>query len=239
MEVIIGSYDETVERAFDIFKRTVTANPHAVLGLATGVTPIALYRRMSNDHKRCGTSYRGVRAVNLDEYVGLSADCEHSYAFFMRKHLFDNIDIDLKNVFIENGVAKDERKECERYNRILEELPRDVQLLGLGSNGHIAFNEPNSPFDGLTRVIKLAESTVRDNSRLFGDISKVPTHAYTMGIKQIMDAKRIVIMASGANKADAVRALVRGKVSESVPSSVLQLHPDCTAIIDIAAASKL
>lgn len=240
MKVIIASdYDDLVQKAFEIVKGTVIANPRAVLGLATGQTPIALYRLMVDDHKRCGTSYKQVRAVNLDEYKGLSADNPQSYAYYMRENLFDRIDIDPNNTYIENGAAEDADSECKRYDNILRAIARDLQLLGLGSNGHIAFNEPHSPFDGETHVVKLAESTLQDNSRLFGDVRRVPTHAYTMGIKQIMAAKRILILASGQRKADAVRELVCGTVKESFPASVLQLHPDCTLIIDEAASSKI
>lgn len=240
MKVIIATdYDDLVQKAFEIIKGTVTSNPRAVLGLATGQTPIALYRLMVDDHVRCGTSYKQVRTVNLDEYKGLSADNPQSYAYYMHENLFDRIDIDPNNTYIENGAAADADTECKRYNSILSTLARDVQLLGLGSNGHIAFNEPHSPFDGETHVVKLAESTRRDNAHLFGDVRRVPTHAYTMGIKQIMAAKKILILASGENKADAVRELVCGKVTESFPASVLQLHPDCTAIIDEAAGSKI
>lgn len=240
MKVIIASdYDDLVQKAFEIVKGTVTSNPHAVLGLATGQTPIALYRLMVEDHKRCGTSYKKVRTFNLDEYKGLSADNPQSYAYYMRKNLFDRIDIDPNNTYIENGAAEDADSECKRYNIVLSEFARDIQLLGLGSNGHIAFNEPHSPFDGETHVVKLAESTLQDNSYLFGDVRRVPTHAYTMGIKQIMAAKRILILASGQHKADAVRELICGNVTESFPASVLQLHTDCTLIIDEAAGSKI
>lgn len=140
---------------------------------------------------------------------------------------------------IEDGMAQNAEEECARYDALLEQLPRDIQLLGLGSNGHIAFNEPGTPFGSGTHVVTLAESTVKDNARLFEDISEVPRKAYTMGIKQIMQAKKVLILASGANKADAVYKMVRGTVTESVPASVLQLHPDCTLIADEAAARKL
>ena len=157
----------------------------------------------------------------------------------MKKNLFDKLDIDAENTNIENGTAVDEGKECARYDALLEQLPRDIQLLGLGSNGHIAFNEPGTPFGSGTHVVTLAESTVKDNARLFEDISEVPRKAFTMGIRQIMQAKKILILASGANKADAVYKTVKGEVTEEVPASVLQLHPDCILIADKAAAAKL
>lgn len=157
----------------------------------------------------------------------------------MRDNLFDHIDIDLKNTNIENGKAEDADKECARYNALLENMQQDIQLLGLGSNGHIAFNEPGTKFGSLTHVVDLTESTIKDNSRLFKDISEVPRQAFTQGLRNIMNAKKILILASGANKAKAVYGMVNGEVTEALPASVLQLHPDCTLIVDEAAAALL
>ena len=159
--IITKNYDELSEKASEIIIGLVRKKPDAVLGLATGSTPLGLYKRLIIDHKERGTSYRKVRAVNLDEYKGLPSNHTQSYAYFMRKNLFDHIDIDLNNTYIENGMAFDEQAECERYDGILEQLPRDIQLLGLGSNGHIAFNEPGTKFDSMTHVVTLAESTVK------------------------------------------------------------------------------
>ncbi len=232
-------YTDMSAKAFEIMKGVVKSNPYAVLGLATGTTPLGLYKNMIEDHKKNGTSYAHIRAVNLDEYKGLPATHEQSYAYFMWENLFRYLDIELSNTYIENGMAQDEEEECARYNAVLESLPRDIQLLGLGSNGHIAFNEPNTPFGSETHVVTLAESTVKDNARLFSDISEVPKKAFTMGIKQIMQAKQILILASGKNKADAVYKTVCGRVTEEVPASVLQLHPNCILITDSEAVSKL
>lgn len=240
MKIIIAKdYEELSDRAAEVMLGTVKRNAYAVLGLATGTTPLGLYARLIADHKQNGTSYAHIRTANLDEYKGLPSAHEQSYAYFMRKNLFDRLDIVAENTNIENGTAEDDSAECGRYNALLEELPRDIQLLGLGSNGHIAFNEPGTPFGSDTHVVTLAESTVKDNARLFGDISEVPRQAFTMGIRQIMRAKQILILASGANKADAVFRTVRGKVTEEVPASVLQLHPNCILIADRAAAGKL
>ena len=217
----------------------VKQNPKAVLGLATGTTPLGLYAKMIADYKENGTDYSQIRTVNLDEYKGLPKTHEQSYAYFMKKNLFDGLGIRSEQTNIEDGTAEEADEECARYDTLLEQLPRDIQLLGLGSNGHIAFNEPGTPFGGGTHVVTLAESTVKDNARLFEDITEVPRKAFTMGIKQIMQAKKILILASGANKADAVYKMVRGTVTESVPASVLQLHPDCTLIADEATARKL
>ncbi len=240
MKVIIAKdYDDMSEKAFGIMLETVKSNPNAVLGLATGSTPIGLYRNMVRDHRENGTSYKNIRTVNLDEYAGLEGTHPQSYACFMRKNLFDQLDIQEKNTNIENGAAKDADAECARYNALLEEMPRDIQILGIGSNGHIAFNEPGTPFGSTTHTVRLAESTIKDNSRLFDSIDEVPRAAFTMGLKNIMQSKKIVILANGANKANAVYGLVKGEVTERVPASVLQLHPDCVLICDEAAASRL
>lgn len=237
--VITKDYEELSAKAARVMLEIVKGNPYAVLGLATGTTPLGLYAHMIVEHEKHGTSYAHVRTVNLDEYKGLPKTHEQSYAYFMRKNLFDGLDIDHENTNIENGMAENEEKECARYDELLEQLPRDIQLLGLGSNGHIAFNEPGTPFGSGTHIVELAESTVKDNARLFDDISEVPRKAFTMGIRQIMQAKKILILASGANKADAVCKMVKGEVTEAVPASVLQLHPDCVLIADREASAQI
>ncbi len=240
MRVLIAKdYDELSAKAFEVMMGIVKNNPYAVLGLATGTTPLGLYRRMIEDHNAHGTSFAHIRTVNLDEYKGLPKDHPQSYAYFMRENLFLHLDIEASNTYIENGMAQDEQAECACYNKLLAEMPRDIQLLGLGSNGHIAFNEPYTPFGSETHVVDLTENTIKDNARLFSDISEVPKKAFTMGVKQIMQAKQILILASGANKAEAVCKTVCGKVTEEVPASVLLLHPNCILIADKEAASKL
>lgn len=240
MKVIVTkNYEELSDKAAEVMLGVVKQNPKSVLGLATGTTPLGLYSRIIADHKENGTDYSQIRTVNLDEYKGLPKTHEQSYAYFMKKNLFDGLGVQPEQTNIENGTAQDEKSECARYDALLEDLPRDIQLLGLGSNGHIAFNEPGTPFGSGTHVVMLAESTVKDNARLFDDISEVPRKAFTMGIKQIMQAKKILILASGANKAEAVYKMVKGKVTEKVPASVLQIHPDCTLIADESAAGKL
>lgn len=234
--VITKDYDEMSAKAFEVVAGVVKSNPDAVLGLATGSTPIGLYKNMIKDHKENGTSYKNVKTVNLDEYAGLDYSSDQSYVYFMRDNLFDHIDIDLKNTNIENGKAADRAAECDRYNALLETLQQDVQVLGIGSNGHIAFNEPGTEFGSVTHIVDLTESTIKDNSRLFERIEDVPRQAFTMGLKNIMNAKKILIMANGANKAKAVYGLVKGKVTEEVPASILQLHPDCVLVCDEAAA---
>lgn len=237
--IITKDYEELSAKAAEILLGAVKQNPQAVLGLATGTTPLGLYAKMIADHRENGTDYSQIRTVNLDEYKGLPKTHGQSYAYFMRKNLFEGLGITPGQTNIEDGTAEDDKAECARYDALLEALPRDIQLLGLGSNGHIAFNEPGTPFGGGTHVVALAESTVRDNARLFKDISEVPRKAFTMGIRQIMQAKKVLILASGANKAEAVYKMVKGDVTEKVPASVLQLHPDCTLIADEAAGGKL
>ena len=237
--IFTEDYDELSEKAFEIMKDVVKINPYAVLGLATGTTPLGVYKRLIADHLKNGTSYKHIRAVNLDEYKGLSAIHPQSYAYFMRKNLFENIDIDLDNTYIENGTAEDESAECKRYDKLLKLLPRDLQLLGLGENGHIAFNEPNTPFDSTTHIVNLTESTIKANSRFFNDISDVPKQAFTMGMKSIMQAKKILILASGEIKAKAVYKTVKGEVNVNCPASILQKHPDCTLVVDKSAGGLL
>ena len=237
--IITKDYEELSAKAAEILLGAVKQNPQAVLGLATGTTPLGLYAKMIADHRENGTDYSQIRTVNLDEYKGLPKTHGQSYAYFMRKNLFEGLGITPGQTNIEDGTAEDDKAECARYDALLEALPRDIQLLGLGSNGHIAFNEPGTPFGSGTHVVALAESTVRDNARLFKDISEVPRKAFTMGIRQIMQAKKVLILASGANKAEAVYKMVKGDVTEKVPASVLQLHPDCTLIADEAAGGKL
>ncbi len=239
MKVIkVKDYEQMSQKAFEVMKEVVTSKPDAVLGLATGTTPIGLYKKMIEDCKN-GTSYKKIKTVNLDEYKGLDVSSDQSYVYFMRDNLFNHIDIDLNNTNIENGKAENAEEECARYNAVLAKLQQDIQLLGLGSNGHIAFNEPGTPFGSVTHVVDLQESTIKDNARLFNDISEVPRQAFTMGLKNIMNAKKILILASGANKAKAVYGMIHGAVTESLPASVLQLHPDCTLIIDEEAGSLL
>jgi glucosamine-6-phosphate deaminase len=240
MQIIITeNYEEMSQKAFEIVAEVVKSNPKAVLGLATGSTPLGLYKAMIDDHKQNGTSYKGVQTVNLDEYAGLDIGSDQSYVCFMRHNLFNHIDIDLKNTHIENGKAADREEECARYNALLETLVQDIQVLGIGSNGHIAFNEPGTSFDSVTHVVDLAESTIKDNSRLFERIEDVPRQAFTMGLKNIMNAKKILILANGAGKAKAVYGLVKGEVTENLPASILQRHNDCVLVCDKAAASLL
>lgn len=237
--IITNTYEELSEQAAEILIETVRKNPRAVLGLATGSTPLGLYKKLIEDHRKNGTSYREIRAVNLDEYIGLPKDHPQSYAYFMRENLFRHIDIKAENTYIENGMAENEQAECARYDALLSSLPRDVQILGLGRNGHIAFNEPGTSFDSTTHVVTLADSTVQDNARLFRSIAEVPRKAYTMGLQSILQAKKILLLANGANKADAVQRLMCGGEREDLPASILHRHPNCIVLLEKEAASKV
>ena len=240
MKVIVTeNYDEMSKQAAKIMIDVVRSNPKAIIGLATGSTPLGLYAEMIKDHKENGTSYKDISTVNLDEYAGRDVTSDQSYVYFMRHNLFEGLDIDLKNTNIENGKAADREAECERYNKLLDKMRQDIQVLGIGSNGHIAFNEPGTPFESTTHIVDLTESTIKDNSRLFASIDDVPRQAFTMGLKNIMNAKRVLILANGKNKAKAVYGLVKGPKTTDVPASVLQDHPDCILICDKEAAALL
>ena len=237
--VRVKNKEEISKKAFEIMHELVTSNPKAVLGLATGSSPVGLYELMIRDHKENGTSYKDVTTFNLDEYVGLPKDHPESYYSFMHRNLFDGLDVKEENIHIPSSEGNLEER-CNEYNEALSKQTIDLQILGIGSNGHIGFNEPDTPFDSVTHIVDLKESTIKDNARFFDDdISKVPTQAITMGISNVMAAKKIILIANGENKANAIRATVMGPVDEKVPASVLQNHPDVVIIIDEEAGSSL
>lgn len=235
--IVLKDYEEVSQKAFEVMKEIVSAKANAVLGLATGSSPIGLYERMISDHKDNGTSYAACQSFNLDEYVGLPRDHKESYYTFMHENLFKGIDIKEENVHVPYG---DTKADCEAYEKAMENVTVDVQVLGIGANGHIGFNEPGTPFSEETHIVTLTQKTREDNARFFeDDINQVPTHAITMGIATIMKAKKILLVATGANKADAVKAMIDETPSENCPASVLQKHNDVVVIVDEAAASKL
>ena len=237
--IIRDTYEEVSKEAFKIMKE-VLRQPSPVLGLATGSSPVGLYQEMIRDHRENGTSYRDILTFNLDEYVGLPRDHEQSYYTFMHENLFDSIDIPEENVHVPVGCAKDEKAECIKYEAELKKHTVDIQVLGIGSDGHIAFNEPGTSFDSMTHLMDLTEQTRRDNARFFeGDIDKVPTMAITMGLGSIMRSKKIIVIATGANKAQAVYGMLKGPKTTDCPASILQDHTDVTVILDREAASLL
>ena len=237
--IVVKNPIELGKKAFEYMADVVKSNPNATLGLATGSTPLPLYREMILDFEKNGASYSHIKTFNLDEYVGLDSSSEQSYIRFMKDNLFDSLDIDMKNVNIPNGMAPDLQNECRRYSSVLSQNKVDIQILGIGGNGHIAFNEPGTPFDSKTHIVSLTEKTISDNARFFDDISQVPTKALTMGIGEIVKAKLILILATGDNKADAVYNMIKGPISENCPASILQKHPNTIVILDEDAACKL
>lgn len=241
MEIIIcENYEEASAKAANVMLEIVKNKPAANLGLATGSTPIKMYELMVEDHEKNGTSYKDVKSYNLDEYYGLENTHPQSYYYFMQKHLFSKIDIKPENVHVPSG-AGDIQISCDEYNKMLDENSIDIQLLGIGSNGHIGFNEPGTSFDAVTHVVDLKQSTIEDNARLFfdGKIDDVPKQAISMGISNIMNAKRVLLLAFGKGKAEAVKGMIEGPVTEELPASVLQNHKDVTVILDKEAASLL
>ncbi len=236
MKVIITKdYDELSKEAFKVMKDVLDSKKDAVLGLATGSSPEGLYAEMVEDHKKNGTSYKDVVTYNLDEYVGIDRNDPQSYYTFMNDHLFKDIDINPENTHVPYG---DTAEDAKKYDDEVKGV--DIQLLGIGNNGHIGFNEPGTPFTERTHIVELTDSTREANKRFFdNDITKVPTKAISQGIGTVMDARKILLIANGENKADAVKAMIEGPMSIECPASVLQTHPDVTVIIDEAAASKL
>ena len=237
--VIAEDYDLVSSEAFKIM-RSVLTKDKPVLGLATGSSPVGLYKKMIADHNSNNTSYKNVITFNLDEYIGIPRNHEQSYYTFMHENLFNSLNIPEENIHIPRGDCEDMEAECARYEEELSKYVIDLQVLGIGSDGHIAFNEPGVSFDSLTHVMELTEQTRRDNARFFDDdINEVPTHAITMGLASIMKASKIIVIATGANKADAVYGMVKGPKSSDCPASILQDHDDVTVILDNDAASRI
>ena len=229
-------YNDLSRKAANIISAQVILKPNAVLGLATGSTPVGAYKQMIEWHKKGDLDFSRVRSVNLDEYKGLSGDHDQSYRYFMNHNLFDHVNIDKANTNVPNGLAEDPAAECRRYDQVIRDMGGiDLQLLGIGGNGHIGFNEPCDVFEKGTHVVTLTEETRRSNARFFSSIDEVPTHALTMGIQGIMSAGKILLLASGEAKAKAVYDSCFGPVVPGVPASVLQLHRDVIVIADEAA----
>ena len=242
MEVIIHPDRESANRAAAEFvAQAVRRNPRIVLGLATGETPLGLYENLAAMNKRGEISFAKVTSFNLDEYYGIGGDDVNSYAHYMRVNFFDKIDIDLANTHIPDGTAANPAFACADYERAIKNAGGvELQILGIGGDGHIGFNEPTSSLSSRTRMKTLTRETIRDNARFFGgDPEKVPHHVLTMGIGTIMDAETVVMLAFGAGKADAVAGMVEGAITSMVPASVLQMHGNAKVFLDEAAASKL
>ena len=232
MKVVVGNNEQISKLIADEFIKQVNNKPNSVLGLATGTSPLQVYANLVKANKEGKVSFKDVVTFNLDEYIGLEGTHHQSYRYFMNTNLFNQIDINKENTHVLLGVG-DYLAFMNKYDdEIAKAGGIDLQILGIGSDGHIAFNEPGTPFSSLTHITELAESTIVDNSRLFNDISEVPTKAVTMGLQSIMNAKKIVLIATGKNKAKAIYDLLKGPMTADVPCSILQKHPDCTIYVD-------
>ena len=233
-------YKDMSRKAANIISAQVIMKPNCVLGLATGSTPIGTYDQLVEWYNKGDLDFSEVTTVNLDEYKGLPRTNDQSYYYFMHQHLFDRVNIDPERTNVPNGMEPDAEKECGRYEELIRSLGGvDLQLLGLGHNGHIGFNEPGEAFEKETHCVDLTESTIEANKRFFASADDVPKQAYTMGSKTIMQAKKILIVVNGENKADIVERAFFGPVTPEVPASILQLHNDVTLVGDEAALAKI
>jgi len=241
MEIIIQkTADEGSAVGGRIVSKLVQCKPDAVLGLATGSTPVQLYKEMIKWHKEQGLDFSKVTSFNLDEYVGLAADHHASYHRFMNEHLFDEINVPQENIHIPDGLTENLAAHCAAYEQSVQDAGGiDLQVLGIGSDGHLGFNEPTSSFASHTRIKTLDQQTVEDNQRFFKEGEEVPRHVITMGLGSIMEARTCLVLAFGENKADAVAEMVEGPVTSMIPATILQFHRDTRLILDEAAASKL
>ena len=233
------NYEELSKIAANIMAAQITLKPDCVIGLATGSTPIGMYDQLTAKYQAGELDFSQVTSVNLDEYKGLPADHDQSYSYFMHSHLFDRVNIPQDRCFLPDGTCEDSDAECARYEALIDSLGgADMQLLGIGHNGHIGFNEPAEGFAPVTNCVTLTQRTLEANQRFFSSIDEVPKQAYTMGIGTIMKAKKILILISGADKADALYGAFRGPITPAMPASILQLHPDVTLVADEAALAK-
>ncbi len=238
--VITNSYDEMSLKAAQFVAEAIKAKPNIVLGLPTGSTPIGMYKELVRMHKEEGLDFSQVKTFNLDEYCGLDSNHDQSYRYFMESNLFKNVNIKKENINFLSGVAKDREAECRRYEETIEKVGGiDLMILGIGTNGHIGFNEPAPELPAKGHVVKLAASTIEANSRFFANIDDVPKEAVTMGVGSILQCKKIILLANGKAKQDAVYGSSNGIVTTMVPGSLLQLHRDVTFFVDKDAAAKL
>lgn len=241
MKIIkVKDYDEMSDKACEIFLKKLVEIEKPVFGLATGDTPNGLYQRLIEKYRRNEASFKHATTFNLDEYVGFSKEHPKSYHYYMSERLFNHIDIPIERAYVPNGAAEDLEAECQNYERLIKEAGQiDIQLLGLGANGHIGFNEPGTPFDSRTEVVLLADSTRQSNSRFFPSIDDVPKTAISMGIGTIMESKEILLIVSGVEKADILASVLNSDVSEEFPATVLHRHDNVTIIADEGALSKV
>lgn len=237
--IVVKDYQAMSDLGAEIIANTIKANPNCTLGLATGSSPIGTYQNLVKSYQDNEISFKNVKTYNLDEYCGISRSHPQSYYYFMHDNLFNHVDINEENVHIPMISNTNLEEDCKAYNDMLNNASIDLQLLGIGGNGHIGFNEPGTPFTQETFIVELTDKTRQDNKRFFNSIDEVPTHAITMGISNIMKAKRILMLISGANKADTVVKLLSGDVTTDFPASILNEHPDVTVIVDQDAYAKI
>lgn len=233
-------YQDMSRKAANIISAQIIMKPNCVLGLATGSSPAGTYKQLIEWYKKGDLDFSQVTSINLDEYKGLSPENDQSYRYFMNTNLFDHVNIDKSRTFVPNGLESDSEKACSDYNQIIASSGGiDLQLLGLGHNGHIGFNEPGAAFERETHCVDLTESTIEANKRFFASEEDVPRQAYTMGIKSIMQARKILVIVSGADKAEILERVLHGPITPTVPASILQMHNDVTIVADEAALGRL
>lgn len=236
----VKDYNDLSKKASEILLKKVKNSQFLTLGLPTGSTPIGLYKLLVQDFLRSYTTYEHVTTFNLDEYIGLKPNHPNSYAYFMNKHLFHHIDIPVNQIFIPSGITENPINQCDEYEeQILSHGGIDLLFLGIGSNGHIGFNEPGTPFTSRTHVVNLDEKTIIDNSRFFKNINDVPKQAITMGLETIMTSKEIILLVSGKSKAEIMKALLDSEPSENLPASILKTHHNVTIIADESSLSLI
>ena len=239
MKIFVNSPEQIARDAAKKYVEILSVKPNAVLGFATGSTPLGLYSELAGLCADKKISFSRASSFNLDEYLGLDGSHDQSYRYFMNKNLFEKIDIDINKTRVPSGINTSPEL-AAKYDKDIENAGGiDLQLLGIGNNGHIGFNEPGTPFGSVTHIVELTDSTRQANKRFFNSIDEVPTHSVTMGIKTVMNARAIILMAIGKAKADIVKKFITGEVSEEVPASVLQLHPNVEVYLDFDAASQL
>lgn len=238
--IVVDNYEEMSKKAAKMVASQVILKPDSILGLATGGTPLGMYKELIELYKKDEVDFNEVKTFNLDEYYGLNRENPQSYFSYMINNLFNHININKENINVPSGMAKDISTVCLEYeNKIKEAGGIDMQVLGIGGNGHIGFNEPSVSFEVATHLVNLDEQTIEANSRFFDSIEDVPVKAISMGIKTIMSSKKIILLASGKNKAEIIEKAIKGKINPNVPASILQLHNDVTVILDKEAASYL
>lgn len=232
------NYSDMSRKAANIISAQIILKPDCVLGLATGSSPMGTYRQLIDWYQKDDLDFSKVTTINLDEYKGLAPNNVQSYRYFMDTNLFHHINIDIKRTFVPDGLESDSQKACRDYDQIISDCGGiDLQLLGLGHNGHIGFNEPGTAFEKGTHCVDLTETTITANKRFFSSEKEVPRQAYTMGIKSIMQARKILVIVSGEDKAPILKEVLQGPITPSVPASILQLHNDVTIVADEAALS--